>query len=67
MITNSILSDKQVKALKAYYRDSNKQFAEGTAIDTQATVGLKRKAVIGLNEMRLTPERPSLVLESSKL
>jgi hypothetical protein len=39
MITNSILSANQVKALNAYYRGSNKQFAEGTAIDTQATVG----------------------------
>jgi hypothetical protein len=39
MITNSILSAKHVKALKDYFRGSNKQFAEGTAIDTQATVG----------------------------
>jgi hypothetical protein len=36
MITNPILSDKQVKALKAHYRDSNKQFAEWTTVGTQA-------------------------------
>jgi hypothetical protein len=36
MITNPILSYKQVKALKAYYRDSNKQFAEWTTVGTQA-------------------------------
>ncbi len=46
MITNSILSAKQVKVLKAYYRGSNKQFAEGTAGGTQAGVGLKRKRSI---------------------
>jgi hypothetical protein len=45
MITNSILSAKQVKALNAYYLDSNKQFAAWTAIDTQATVGLERSMV----------------------
>jgi hypothetical protein len=50
MITNSILSAIHVKALKDYYRDSNKQFAEGTSIDTQATVGKERKAVIRLNK-----------------
>jgi hypothetical protein len=38
MITNSILSAKHVKALKDYYRDSNKQFAEVTAIGTFATL-----------------------------
>jgi hypothetical protein len=31
MITDPILREKQVKALKAYYRDSNKQFAEWAA------------------------------------
>jgi hypothetical protein len=49
MITNSILSDKQVKALKDYYCDSNWQFAEGAAIVTQATVGLERIVDIGAN------------------
>ena len=31
MITDPILRAKQIKALKAYYRDSNKQFAEWAA------------------------------------
>jgi hypothetical protein len=51
MITNSILSAKQVKVLKAYYRGSNKQFAEGTAGGTQAGVGLKRVLADQLNEI----------------
>jgi hypothetical protein len=38
MITNSILSSKLVKVIKAYYRGSNKQFAEGTTIGTFATL-----------------------------
>jgi hypothetical protein len=46
MITNSILSAKHVKALKAYSRGSNKQFAEWAAVDTQDAVGLERSTVI---------------------
>jgi hypothetical protein len=53
MITNSILSAKQVKALKAYYRGSNKQFVEGTAGGIKAGVGLKRVLVDQLNEIYL--------------
>jgi ABC-type uncharacterized transport system YnjBCD ATPase subunit len=53
MITNSVLSNKQVKVLKAYYRGSNKQFAEGTAGGTQARIGLKRVLADQLNEIYL--------------
>jgi hypothetical protein len=57
MITISILSAKQVKAIKAYYHGSNKQFAEGTTIDTQATEGLKRIAEINSCHQLLQIER----------
>jgi hypothetical protein len=37
MTTGQLLRAKQVKALKAYYRDSNKQFAEWEAVGHQRT------------------------------
>jgi hypothetical protein len=42
MTTGQLLRTKQVKALKDYYRDSNKQFAEWTTIGTKATGRLER-------------------------